>query len=249
MRGIAALIVVVHHSSFAVFNKGLFHYAFEAFFNAHAAVLIFFVLSGYVLTRGMIGSRISPATISRFYVARLFRIYPALWVASGFLSLYYLSGLAAVEAMSLSQWFQGVADADPWRRDYLLTPMGFSNKLLTSLWTITIELQASLVMPLIALAVRRGIVVWLVLQILFIAMTVFDVPVSVHVWPSGAFVYMTAFGAGAGLCLLAPKMRSMPLMLARYLGVFALITMLFFRLLSPDWRFLVDYTALIPMLV
>ncbi|WP_126175566.1 acyltransferase family protein [Tsuneonella rigui] len=50
--------------------------------NQRAAVLIFFVLSGYVLTYAWLRICGEPRALYRFYVRRLFRLLPALWVAS-----------------------------------------------------------------------------------------------------------------------------------------------------------------------
>ena len=50
--------------------------------NQRAAVLIFFVLSGYVLTFAWLRLREEPRAIFRFYIRRFFRLMPALWAAS-----------------------------------------------------------------------------------------------------------------------------------------------------------------------
>jgi len=53
IRGLAALAVLLHHCSFLFVTSSTFHFFAEALFNAHAAVVIFFVLSGYVLVRSL----------------------------------------------------------------------------------------------------------------------------------------------------------------------------------------------------
>src|SRR5262245_42816924 len=57
--------------------------------NGRGAVVIFFVLSGYVLTRSLRSSLFDRDSVLRFYVQRFFRIYPAIWVASS-LGLFYI---------------------------------------------------------------------------------------------------------------------------------------------------------------
>lgn len=51
IRGLAALVVVVHHCTFYFRYDPSVKYGFEVALNAHAAVVSFFVLSGFVLTR------------------------------------------------------------------------------------------------------------------------------------------------------------------------------------------------------
>ena len=81
LRGLAALTVMIHHCSFYyIYAPGPKKWA-EVLFNAHAAVVVFYVLSGFVLYESLKASTITANAALRFYVRRLFRIYPALWLA------------------------------------------------------------------------------------------------------------------------------------------------------------------------
>ena len=91
LRGIAASIVMVGHALIYYDNPSWF-YAFALAFNGRSAVVVFFVLSGYVLTRSLWNARFDKVTVVRFYIQRFFRIYPAIWIAST-LGLVYLFAL------------------------------------------------------------------------------------------------------------------------------------------------------------
>lgn len=242
VRGLAALLVVLHHCSFAFVGPGRFNLVAQALLNAHAAVVLFFVLSGYVLTRSLIGHRIAPHSVARFYIARCFRIYPALWAAVALVGLYYLAGGQRLHPAGVSVWYTNVADQLPSRRRFAGAALGVNPVLLNSLWSIVVELQGSLILPLIALAVRRGAVVWVLCYLAFIALAWSD-------WPTVYTRYLHAFLAGAGICLLAPYAARLTVTNARIIAVAAAFLMLFFRLISPSWRFLVNYSAVPPGVV
>ncbi len=105
LRGLAAWVVVVHHFSLAFLPSIVFtdaiasqHYEWERFFNAsplylffdgNFAVSVFFVLSGYVLTRKLIDSY-DVRVAMRAMVRRYFRLTPPIAVAV-FLSYALLS--------------------------------------------------------------------------------------------------------------------------------------------------------------
>src|SRR6266404_564785 len=80
MRGIAALTVVGFHVSnqfsaspaFGWFDRLAFR-ILTAFFNGFGAVVIFFVLSGFVLARSLDAN----SNPTRFFRNRFFRLFPA----------------------------------------------------------------------------------------------------------------------------------------------------------------------------
>ncbi len=96
LRGVAAWVVVVHHFSLAFLPSIVFtdaiaspHYGWERLINAsplyllfdgNFAVSVFFVLSGYVLTRKLIDSYDGRAAL-RAMVRRYFRLTPPIAVA------------------------------------------------------------------------------------------------------------------------------------------------------------------------
>jgi peptidoglycan/LPS O-acetylase OafA/YrhL len=89
LRGIAALTVAIGHAL-------TYYYATSSYgsmvLNGRGAVVVFFVLSGYVLTRSLRSTHFDRHSVLYFYGQRAFRIYPAMWAAST-LGLLYLVAL------------------------------------------------------------------------------------------------------------------------------------------------------------
>src|ERR1700737_3537651 len=87
LRGIAALTVAIGHT--------LTYYYYDTssygsmVLNGRGAVVVFFVISGYVLTCSLRNSPFDRYSILKFWMQRAFRIYPAVWVATA-LSIWYL---------------------------------------------------------------------------------------------------------------------------------------------------------------
>jgi len=94
LRGIAALVVVLFHSSFLAFN-----YAGGGppwiWRRGYLAVDLFFLLSGFILTH-VYGRRVAGKkswnTIGRFFWARFCRIYPASLFTAAIFVLQYATG-------------------------------------------------------------------------------------------------------------------------------------------------------------
>jgi peptidoglycan/LPS O-acetylase OafA/YrhL len=93
LRGVAAFMVAAFHASQAQWSEGklivtapdrdapltgLILHAMQALFNGHGAVVMFFVISGFVLSLSLASGpqALAPAA-RRFFAARILRIYPA----------------------------------------------------------------------------------------------------------------------------------------------------------------------------
>lgn len=169
VRGIAALIVVFHHAiqlhpTFAHVQAAesagdapapvwaLTHTPLHVLWAGEEAVLIFFVLSGFVLalpaTRG-------PIAWGRYYPRRLVRLYLPVWA----------SVLLAVTLRTVAEPGRDGALPSPWLRDRSAAPLGDAwhdaalldgTGLLNSpLWSLRWEVVFSLALPLYVLALRR----------------------------------------------------------------------------------------------
>jgi peptidoglycan/LPS O-acetylase OafA/YrhL len=103
LRGIAVLLVVLfHHSGFIERKYGLTPLA-EVFRNGFAGMMLFFVLSGFIILTAHAGDLGRPARIG-FYVGRRFiRIYPFYWLvllASGGWRVF--SGELSLKSLALN---------------------------------------------------------------------------------------------------------------------------------------------------
>lgn len=124
-------------------------------YNGHAALMIFFVISGYVLGLSLDKGRGKPAVYSRFYFRRILRIYPAHVVAIGFIA----------GALSLIDRAAVFPAASQLYRAMFAQPFsafdGLTNVLLLSVtmngiaWTLALEMAVSVAFPLLYLASRH----------------------------------------------------------------------------------------------
>ena len=149
LRGIAALIVAVSHMSSIYRLPPVLRITIDSVCNAHACIIVFFVLSGYVLTGSLIRRGLSWSSVEGFYVGRLFRLFPALWVASGFSALFLVLCPQLTIHPQPSFWFALYLHPFPSGRELFLAVLAIDMSLIMPVWTIFIELMGSLVMPLI----------------------------------------------------------------------------------------------------
>jgi peptidoglycan/LPS O-acetylase OafA/YrhL len=178
VRGLAAFVVLLHHlwetilpdqNTFPVQGfRGLGHdrlidIAFwisvtplRLLFCGHAAVGLFFVLSGFALMKSLEGPR-RPRYLP-FVVRRIFRIYPPF--ALVILVAALASWLIRPDAIPGRDWINQY-----WRVPVtlglvlghlgMIATAGYFNSLNSSMWTLVHEMRISLVFPLLALFAVR----------------------------------------------------------------------------------------------
>lgn len=133
LRGLAALTVVFHHAS-ARFTPG-FHEAMMRWFDpGMAGVLVFFLVSGYIVPASLERT----GSLRRFWISRVFRIYPLLLTALGILLLLQVTGVPQFSA-GLGTAYDPVTTAVAhltMLQDLLAMPNA-----LTVLWTLSYEMS------------------------------------------------------------------------------------------------------------
>lgn len=151
LRGVACLIVLASHCfSFYTTPPG-FQALKNVLFNGQGGVVLFFVLSGFVLGRSLQFTPVDGRNLAAFYIKRIFRIYPALWVASA-LGLLYLA---------VFHWTTPHPDVSPWllarfKHDrFAPLPLvaalaGALGLLVPPVWTIFNEVLESAILPFTA---------------------------------------------------------------------------------------------------
>ena len=169
IRGIAALAVVWGHLYLAFgveYFRPIMRTPLHLFFDAYAAVTVFFVLSGYVLSvRYLSQNRMGEFSLWGFYIKRYCRI------ALPFLTVFLLSYLAYVG------FYQVFTDNDPvlskwaqrhWSAEKLALPpieyiksaaMVLPNTqfpFIPQAWTLRIEMGMSLALPFMVLIACRS---------------------------------------------------------------------------------------------
>lgn len=222
LRGIAALIVVLHHLSLlyppiaAVYVAGsatqvpqpgsvswwLLHSPLKLLTAGPEAVLVFFVLSGFVLALPLMKEK--PFDWMAYYPRRLVRI--GLPVVC---SLLFAAALALLvpqnPADAKSVW---ITSTSVWpltveRLIANLDPTSLDNALNNPLWSIYWEMAFSMMLPLfvgVAVALRR----WWPLALLLAAASVFLGADAA----AGGFIYLPAFFVGTLAAAGLPAIRA-----------------------------------------
>jgi peptidoglycan/LPS O-acetylase OafA/YrhL len=152
IRGLAALSVVFVHclgvfrsTAHAAGLGGIAYSLFVDAFNGRNAVVLFFVLSGFVLCESVRGDIISLRLFLAFIVKRAFRIVPVAYAALAFATLYlFLFAPPPGRALEESaEWF--LRGFQRPTLTLLLANFTFlSNQIVVVYWTLYVELMASL---------------------------------------------------------------------------------------------------------
>jgi len=159
VRGIAALMVFVGHYMNWEFAESHTMKVASIFFNGNDAVSFFFVLSGLVLAYPYVQLD-KGLDIGKFYVARVFRIFPAYWVAllinTAYSTRYEIrsrQGLLDIFILNKKEF---------WNEALLIR--GFNHFYIPG-WTLTIEMCSSFLMPFLILIPMRNrkLLPWLLL--------------------------------------------------------------------------------------
>ncbi len=138
IRAIAALLVVFYHAGMPGAQGG-------------TGVLIFFVLSGFLITWLLLAEEDNSGTISlkKFYMRRSLRIFPAFYA-------YWILYVVAMVARGKSlMWPQTIA-ALLYVNNYYQAIQGDPNTGLSHTWSLAIEEQFYLLWPTLFLLLRRN---------------------------------------------------------------------------------------------
>jgi peptidoglycan/LPS O-acetylase OafA/YrhL len=180
LRGIAALSVYFSHLiGVFVINSSLFDYLSNSplhiLWHGEAAVTLFFLLSGFVLTLPYIKSR-NNLNLPSFYIKRILRIYPAFVFAilfSIFLKCFFFnsSQMTSYSAWINEFWKWDLKDISytEFFNTFILAGFHFNTKLFDPvIGTLRTEMIISFVLPfLIYIALRVKLVINLLFLFLF----------------------------------------------------------------------------------
>ena len=150
-RGIAALMVVGAHFIDRKFRGQAIASYLTMIFNGNDAVSFFFVLSGFVLSYKYIVLK-KPLELNKFYVSRLFRLWPAYFITVLINCLYrfYMADLLTMEKLGSIFIFN---NEKFWEEALLFR---ISSNYYFPGWTLTIETVGSFFLPFfIVIAVKN----------------------------------------------------------------------------------------------
>ena len=167
LRGLAILLVLLHN--FDVLDLGGDRalgsvLVKEVFYIGWIGVQLFFVLSGYLITRGLLATQSEPDYFGRFFLKRVLRIFP----------LYYLALLVFLVLLPATGWVEqrSMQYSSLWLWTYLsnwTTPFEPTGGPLPHFWSLAVEEQFYLVWPLLLWKLRRRHIWWLCLGLTTLA--------------------------------------------------------------------------------
>lgn len=234
LRGIAALVVVFDHASYsylADFRRELM----PEFNTSRYGIMVFFLVSGYIIP----ASLERRGCVRRFWVGRLFRIYPLWAVVVTALLAAGLAGVAQVRDFGS----QGVLSAAVAHVTLLQELLGTPNLLLV-LWTLSYEMAFYLlVVALFRVRLHRrsvGVSVTLaVLATLSVAAGVTLPPSAVSgALGTGRLIALASCAMAVAICCACSKSPALSLFGAVLGGVLAL-ALVSFNGGVPMWEGLV----------
>ncbi len=246
VRGIAALVILVYHC--LVFYKvgSRLSWWTEVILNPHAQVVLFFVMSSLVLIGSFEGKPARLVTYITFLARRAARIYPALWLSVGLACAYLALRTHLPAAPDRSAWILAFDTHRVTVGDILGSLVGARDALVPPLWSIKVELLASLIVPGLAALVFAGRRGRLPLYGIAGVLAVYSMWASLR----GEYLVDFALGAIALTWIIRPSGAN-----RRWSGsvhalcMFLVLAMLLFRNLNSQWSFGIAYHAPLPALV
>jgi peptidoglycan/LPS O-acetylase OafA/YrhL len=147
LRGLAILLVLVHNLDIFIpaghASWGVRLYK-EMAFMGWIGVQLFFVLSGFLITRGLLATRDDPHYFRNFYARRVLRIFPLYYLA-----LVIFTGLLPALGLSLPRETHG---STVWLWLYLSNwtqTTGLGGDQLPHFWSLAVEEQFYLLWPVL----------------------------------------------------------------------------------------------------
>ncbi|MBS1091829.1 acyltransferase [Gluconobacter sp. Dm-74] len=155
LRGIASITVLLRHYVRCFPGGETFWLAYQnIFLNSQAAVVVFFVLSGFVLSPSLFRKSISVSGLAGFYVRRFFRIVPLLAVVTALSLIYVKSSFSTWDVPFTNSWFAGLLPHGVPLSASILARcfVGMNSALVPQNWTIACELLVALILPFLVKA-------------------------------------------------------------------------------------------------
>jgi len=185
LRGVAAVTVFFGHYMSIKIHEPLYSTLYPTpiavLFNGNAAVMFFFVLSGFVLSLPFIDNK-KPLSLAEFYLKRFFRIFPAFIFAIIFSVVlkefvFDKNGMLSFSEWIKASWMWG------WNKEsvkeilktfLLIGPHFNENFIDQTIWSLIIEMKMSIILPFFIIIAARGGVVFNVIFLFVITSLSYD---------------------------------------------------------------------------
>jgi len=212
LRGIAALTVFFGHYMSIKIHEPLYSTLYPTplaiLFNGNAAVMFFFVLSGFVLSLPFVNTD-KPLSLVEFYTKRVFRIYPAFIFAIIFSVMLKEFVFDKTGMASFSEWIRASWTWE-WNKQsikeilktfLLIGPRFNENFIDQPIWSLVFEMKISIILPFFIIIVSRGGLAFNVFFLCVIICLSYD-----HLWwPLLIFYYGVILAKYKGQLMLAVK--------------------------------------------
>jgi len=211
LRGVAILLVIPHNAD--IFSNSA-PWLWPIALIAHAGwigVQLFFVLSGFLITRNLLASRGDPHYLRSFYARRALRIFP-LYYLTLFVGLVLLPHLVPYSSGAIAshqhQWWLWTFTSN-WMQPFGADVSGFSH-----FWSLAVEEQFYLVWPFVVLLAAGRRLLWICGALVLVALISRAVMLGTGAKPEMIYMFtycrMDALAMGAAMAVVslsAPAMQ------------------------------------------
>ena len=210
LRALAILLVIPHNGD--IFS-GAAPWLWPVALVVHAGWLgvhLFFVLSGFLITRNLLASRQAPNYFQAFYGRRVLRIFP-LYFLTLFVALVVLPAVVPFGADALASHRNQI-----WLWTFLINwvqPFGVEVSGFSHFWSLAVEEQFYLIWPLVILAFTGRRFLWICAALVAIAFGARVLLLQAGVTPAASYMFticrMDALVIGAAAAVVAESPSSM----------------------------------------
>jgi peptidoglycan/LPS O-acetylase OafA/YrhL len=187
VRGIAAFCVLIFHLN-GITGEGALSLEqsvfYNALFNGHHAVSIFFVLSGLVLSYKYLKIKELELNYKQYILKRMYRLYPAYWLT---LLLIYVSKHQQHAFAKIQDVLDFIAEGSLFRNQFDIFLGG---------WSLNIEMGISLILPMLILVMRHNRQWFLYLTLFSLALSAYYTLYLFHfcmgIWLAADFEHIQA---------------------------------------------------------
>lgn len=164
LRGIACMVVLVghavqvvqYHNPSAGWAANFLRELITGTVNAEAAVVLFFVLSGCVLSLSLRNvTTFNLPIFAGYFVKRVFRLYPVLWLSLLIAPISMVISANLAKQGIFADWLDRNILSGLSLRHSLLSISGMYTQYNGPMWTLRVELIASVLFPIIFLLMRN----------------------------------------------------------------------------------------------
>lgn len=204
LRALAILLVIPHNGD--IFSNAA-PWLWPVAIIVHAGWLgvhLFFVLSGFLITRNLLASREATNYLQAFYGRRILRIFP-LYFLTLFVALVVLPAVIPFDAATLASHRNQI-----WLWTFLINwvqPFGVEVSGFSHFWSLAVEEQFYLAWPVVILAFTGRRFLWICAALVGVAFVARVLLLQAGVTPAAAYMFticrMDALVIGAVAAVLA----------------------------------------------